>query len=63
MPGRVWTRDKLIDKIRTLHAQGVDRGRRQRSKRRTASYFHRRARAAILEAGGRLWEAAGLPYG
>ena len=61
MPGRVWTREKLIDKIRELDSQGVDLSPTAIQKTHSALFSSARSRSHFGN-----WrdavEAAGLQY-
>ena len=61
MPGRVWTKDKLIEEIRRLHSQGVDLSPTAIQKTHSALFSSARSRSHFGS-----WrtaiEAAGLDY-
>ena len=61
MPGRVWTRDKLIDRIRTLHGQGVDLSPTAIQKTHSELFSSARSRSHFGNWRAAV-EAAGLPY-
>ncbi|MBV9863847.1 MAG: hypothetical protein JO316_00705 [Abitibacteriaceae bacterium] len=61
MPGRVWTREKLIEAIRSLHDQGVDLSPTAIQKTHSALFSSARSRSHFGTWRAAI-EAAGLPY-
>lgn len=61
MPGRVWTREKLIEAIRSLHEQDVDLSPTAIQKTHSALFSSARSRSHFGTWRAAI-EAAGLPY-